>query len=154
MINIFSQAFDASGEPEVGARLGKSIIQVMKNWKLTRPDPSTMDHWVLARYVLNSVRRFAEDNGDKLGPRKPVVAPTVHLNGTGKGMLMTGYSKARHGVMEAMEQIQQIEFNARDYYPQGDWAWDQACSEMKARLLSLQQVSDELLAIMEHIDKE
>ena len=108
----------------------------------------------LGRRTLWEVRQFAEMNTPKDAPGKPVVSPLIHLNGTSKSSLLEDYDQAREMVRSAIEQVQEIEFNARDYYPQGMEVWDQACAEMKDRLLSLQQVADELLAIMEAIDKQ
>ena len=44
-----------------------------------------------------------------------------------------------------------MEFNVRDYYPQGDGAWKQAVTEHAARFRALAAVRDELDAITEHI---
>ncbi len=154
MTDIFRQAFDASGDPEVGRSLGMRVALCVENWhRKSKRDTATMAEWNLARQVLGEVRRFAEEN-QKPDGKPAVISPTVHLNGTGKNSLAEDYDNAREAVRKAMEQIQQIEFNARDYYVQGDGAWEQACAEMKERLLSLQRVSDELLAIMEGIDKQ
>lgn len=85
---------------------------------------------------------------------KQLTLPTLHLNGTGYRMLMEGYSDARQAVLKTVEAVSKIEFNARDYYPQGDEAWRKASDEMKARYAALQGVADEFLAIMESIQDQ
>lgn len=77
--------------------------------------------------------------------------PTIHTNGTGRDMLMRGYLDARIAVLKAMNAIQRIEFNARDYYPQGPDAWPRARDEHSARLKRLHEIEMELLDIAMHI---
>jgi len=82
-----------------------------------------------------------------------MIKPTVHMNGTSKRMLLEGYSDARQAVRHAQVMMGKIEFNARDYYVQGPEAWAQAVEEMKGRYLALEQVANDLLEIMEHINE-
>ena len=44
--------------------------------------------------------------------------PTVHLNGTGKKMLLEGNTKVLGAINEVKEAIQSCEFHSRDYYVQ------------------------------------
>jgi hypothetical protein len=79
--------------------------------------------------------------------------PTIHLNGTGKQMLLDGYVKALHALHEAQKAISQIEFNARDYYVQGNEAWNAARDEMAAQFDKLHEVDTYLTEVAIHISK-
>lgn len=79
--------------------------------------------------------------------------PCVHLNGTGRETLVEGYMEARHKVMDAIEAIRKIEFNPRDYYVLEDvapGAWNRAREQHIVRLLKLEEIAEELLAIAAH----
>lgn len=79
-----------------------------------------------------------------------MIKPTIHLNGTSPATLREDYLKARRAVEEAKYVLTTIEFNPRDYYPQGDTAWAEARAEMTDRLECLDRVSRELLDIAVH----
>lgn len=83
-----------------------------------------------------------------------MILPTIHLNGTGAKMLFADYRAAMDAIQDAQEAIRKIEFNARDYYPQGNEAWSAASQEMQDRRLALQRVHDDFLAICLHIQDE
>jgi hypothetical protein len=51
-----------------------------------------------------------------------VKAPTVHLNGTSKAMLLDAAKDALTAVREARDRLQPVYPNGRDYYPQGPTA--------------------------------
>jgi hypothetical protein len=55
--------------------------------------------------------------------------PTVHLNGTGRDRLLSDYHTAYKLLCAASEAFASIEFNARDYYVQGDYAFNAARTE-------------------------
>ena len=77
--------------------------------------------------------------------------PTIHTNGTGAQMLLDGYTAAANACYVAEQAIIAIEFNGRDYYPQGPDAWKQASTEYAERLAKIHAVRHELLAISGHI---
>lgn len=77
--------------------------------------------------------------------------PTIHMNGTSKRMLLEGYDDAQFAIRQAQEAIGKIEFNARDYYPQGPEAWTQAVQERSEMMHKLADVMDYLLKHIEHI---
>lgn len=87
----------------------------------------------------------------KTEPKPKLIRPTVHLNGTGANTLLEDYDNAREEVRNALTAIRKIEFNARDYYPQEDGAWDAAVAQMRDRIRALEAISDEFLEIMMHI---
>jgi hypothetical protein len=55
--------------------------------------------------------------------------PTVHLNGTGRDRLLSDYQTAYKLLCAAAEAFASIEFNGRDYYVQGDYAFNAARTE-------------------------
>ena len=73
------------------------------------------------------------------------------MNGTGANDLFNGYREAMDKVQDADEAIRKIEFSARDYYVQGDTAWEQARDEMTERRAALDKIKSEFLQICEHI---
>ena len=46
--------------------------------------------------------------------------PTIHLNGTGRDRLLADYHTAHKLLNAAADAFASVEFNARDYYVQGD----------------------------------
>ena len=76
-----------------------------------------------------------------------MIFPTLHLNGTSGPMLIEGYKDAVRAVNAAIDAMAKIEFNGRDYYPQGDDAFRQARKEHAARFEALNQVQAELIKI-------
>ena len=82
---------------------------------------------------------------------RPIALPTLHTNGTSSRMLLDGYIEASLAIQSAVEALSKVEFNGRDYYPQGDGAWKQAVEEHAARFEALHLVRADLDAITEHI---
>jgi hypothetical protein len=80
-----------------------------------------------------------------------LIFPTVHLNGTSQEDLAAGYMKAMEAVRAARESLSWIEFNARDYYPQGPGAWTEAREQMTARHATLERMAEDLERITIHI---
>jgi len=79
-----------------------------------------------------------------------MILPTIHTNGTSAEDLRDGYLDACRAVCVAMDAMRTIEFNARDYYPQGQDAWRQAEAEQRARYDALQTIANELHSVVEH----
>ena len=63
--------------------------------------------------------------------------PSIHLNGSGRRMLTEDYTTAYHALQAAIRAFQSIEFNARDYYVQGDNAYSDARAERDKHLKAL-----------------
>jgi hypothetical protein len=76
--------------------------------------------------------------------------PTIHLNGTSRELLFEGYLVASNAVGDAIAALGRIEFNSRDYYPQGPSAWKAAVLEHSSRLERLAAVKQELMDLAEH----
>lgn len=70
--------------------------------------------------------------------------PTIHSNGTSARCLAEGYAEARIAIQAAAEQLSKVEFNSRDYYPQGSQAWSQAVAERKEIFDALAEIHDKL----------
>jgi hypothetical protein len=80
-----------------------------------------------------------------------MILPTIHLNGSSPVRLQEGYMTAHEKVLDAIRALKDIEFNGRDYYPQGPDAWRQAAAEFAPRLQALTKVDADLVKIIEHI---
>lgn len=79
-----------------------------------------------------------------------MIKPSIHLNGTSAGALFDGYVKAMLAVDAAIEKLAQASPHGRDYYPQGDDAFDKARAEHTARIHALRGVAGELRDLAEH----
>lgn len=80
------------------------------------------------------------------------ILPTVHLNGTGRKMLMDGYLAAHDAVQNAIEKLAKVEFHARDYYVHPDpEAYNKARAQRDAQFAKLEAVRAELQAVLEHL---
>ena len=59
---------------------------------------------------------------------------------------------------KTIKKIYAMEFNARDYYPQGPEAWLHATIEYRERILKLESVADDLVELAmhcsDHIDEQ
>jgi hypothetical protein len=74
-----------------------------------------------------------------------ITAPTVHLNGTSAKDLWEGYEAAYDAVRAAQDALRQIEFNARDYYVQGDEAYSKARDHRTEQFIKLVDIEEYLL---------
>lgn len=75
----------------------------------------------------------------------PPILPAIHLNGTSRKMLAEGYD-AIYAALHALEEAWgRCEFNARDYYVHGPWAWEAASEQrydMARKIRDLKQYID------------
>lgn len=74
-----------------------------------------------------------------------ITAPTVHSNGTGYKDLWAGYEAAYDAVRVAQEALRKIEFNARDYYVQGNEAYSKARDHRTEQFIKLVDIEEYLL---------
>ena len=79
------------------------------------------------------------------------VLPTVHLNGTSRERLLDGYLHAYQLLCAAADAFNIIEFNARDYYPQGPDAWPRASTERDAMRHHIRRLKEYLEAHLVHL---
>jgi hypothetical protein len=66
--------------------------------------------------------------------------PTIHLNGTGAKSLADEYHAVYHAIDRASDALAAATCNARDFYPQGDAAWQQARDERAEMFRKLAEV--------------
>lgn len=66
-----------------------------------------------------------------------MIKPSIHLNGTSADALTEAYANAVAALRAAISATEQADPNARDYYPLGHGAFEQARFEHLARLRSL-----------------
>jgi hypothetical protein len=77
--------------------------------------------------------------------------PTLHLNGSSPAALLEGYTDAASALFAAAKALDDAAPNARDYYPQGDGAFQQAQAEHRARVAKLNEVIFEIQQLAEHV---
>lgn len=66
--------------------------------------------------------------------------PTIHLNGTSAKSLSNEYYKVYVNLDTAIDFLVDATCNARDFYPQGEAAWQQAKKEREEALDKLREV--------------
>jgi hypothetical protein len=84
-------------------------------------------------------------------PQTTVMAPSVHVNGTAREVLLQQSLNAAHALRKAIETLSQAAPNGCDYYPQGPAAISAAMEQHVRRVRRLQSVYDELERIAELI---
>jgi hypothetical protein len=72
--------------------------------------------------------------------------PTIHRNGTSLEALTASYELAEKELNRAINAFDKIEFNPRDYYPQGEAAWQDAFDERY-------EIAKKFAEISEYLDK-
>lgn len=73
-----------------------------------------------------------------------VVAPIIHLNGSGEQALIDALAAAYSAIDSAAEAIKQTTPNGRDYYPAGPAALEAARKQYTRRIRALRDLQDEL----------
>ena len=81
-----------------------------------------------------------------------MIKPTIHLNGSSKQMLFDGWYNAYQKVREALNAIEAIPINARDYYPQGDDTWKMAVMEYTGICIEMNKIKTQLDEIVESLE--
>jgi hypothetical protein len=77
--------------------------------------------------------------------------PTVHLNGSGKENLLGSYMEAQEAITKAVHTLEEHAPNARDYYVQGDGAFEKAREEHMKRVYRIYDVRLEIEAIIDYL---
>jgi hypothetical protein len=80
--------------------------------------------------------------------------PTVHLNGTSGEQLREKNLDACHAISKALVALAEASPNARDFYVQGNDAFNKAAKEHQNRWARLQSVYDELSQVAENIQNQ
>ena len=83
-----------------------------------------------------------------------LAVPTVHLNGTDGEDLLSQVREASRALRRAREALTAMTPNARDYYVQGNSAFDKAAKEHGARHVAIGQVQDQLDEIFASIAEQ
>jgi hypothetical protein len=76
--------------------------------------------------------------------------PTIHLNGTGAKSLFDEYHEALRFAHRLRTAIAEATCNQRDFYPQGEEAWQKARAERMEAFAKLSDVEEYLTAWAEH----
>ncbi len=73
-----------------------------------------------------------------------MILPTIHRNGTSIEALTASYELAEKELNRAINAFDKIEFNGRDYYPQGEKAWRDAVEERSEIAKKFAEISEYL----------
>lgn len=79
--------------------------------------------------------------------------PTIHLNGTSARSLFTEYLAFWDAVAAASDALAAATCNARDFYPQGNDAWQQASKEREEAFAKLEEVQAYAEAWLDHANQ-
>ena len=82
---------------------------------------------------------------------KPIMTPTIHINGTSREALLAGVVNAMDALHAAEIALAGAYPNGRDYYPQGPGAIGEATAQHVARQQAINRVRAELAEIAEAI---
>lgn len=80
--------------------------------------------------------------------------PTIHVDGSSPDILLEDLSTAMNAIREARMILDSISPNARDYYPQGETAINEAVAEHLDRIKRLNSVLTELEEMSQYIVDE
>lgn len=78
--------------------------------------------------------------------------PTIHTNGSSPEHLTEALDIAGRALYTALDALQETEPHARDYYLQGEEAFEEARAQHRSRLLRVQQVLEEVKEIREKLE--
>jgi hypothetical protein len=80
-----------------------------------------------------------------------MILPTIHSNGTNINTLIDGYDAIHEALYRLNLRWQGVEFDARDYYPQGPDAYTKAVEERLAQDANLNEFRAYLDGIRQHL---
>jgi hypothetical protein len=78
--------------------------------------------------------------------------PTIHLNGTSRERLTASLEAAATLLHAALAALAETAPNARDYYPQGDGAFEDARKEHEIRVALVEKARREIVDLWEAIE--
>lgn len=104
-------------------------------------------HWTSLNLV--DAEEFSRDESTTVA----LAVPTVHLNGTSRGMLVKELETAYDALGAAYEAMRECGPNGRDYYPQGPGALERAIRQHFDRLSRVDSVRSELEALIGKISE-
>ena len=79
-----------------------------------------------------------------------MILPTIHLNGTSAKALLEQTTVACDDAHNLLKALAEAAPNERDYYPQGDSAFEEARREYEARVEAVRGVLRDMEALAEH----
>lgn len=79
------------------------------------------------------------------------ILPLIHLNGSGKQNLCSGYYKAYTAAHELMDAMAEIGFHARDYYPISSTAFYEAQTQRTKHMDNLRDLIQYLEDHVSHL---
>ena len=89
------------------------------------------------------------------GMGKPMIFPTIHLNGSNGTVLELEYRAAYDAARELLSALEAIDLNARDYYVQPDpQAFQIAREQSSARYVAVKNVRKKLETIILAISQQ
>jgi hypothetical protein len=80
-----------------------------------------------------------------------MMLPTIHSNGTSLDTLIDGYDAINEALYRLDLKWREVEFNARDYYPQGPDAYTQARDERQQHSAKIKEVRAYIDGIRQHL---
>lgn len=80
--------------------------------------------------------------------------PTIHMNGTSAKMLLEGYDDLDGALLAVQDAFGKVEFNGRDYYPQGPAAFESAREEWSEMRRQVDAIRKKVIAVMVHINTQ
>ena len=80
-----------------------------------------------------------------------MILPTIHSNGTDLDALIDGYDAIDLALYDLFNKWTAVEFNARDYYPQGPDAYTKARQERLEQAAKLNEFRAYLDGIRQHL---
>jgi len=79
-----------------------------------------------------------------------MIKPSIHRNGTSAAALLESYVDAGNAITRALDALTEAQPNARDYYVQGDGAFDAAMAEHRKRINCLRGVLADMQVLADH----
>jgi hypothetical protein len=80
-----------------------------------------------------------------------MILPTIHMNGTSRAELVRGHEAVDDALHTLIDALGGVEFNPRDYYPQGPDAWSAARDQHTAVYAKIREIKAYNDAILEHL---
>jgi hypothetical protein len=80
-----------------------------------------------------------------------ITLPIIHRNGTSRADLQKCYDAADDALFEFIRSWESMEFNARDYYPQGPESWIMALTARQNINLKIREIRDYITKHREHL---
>ena len=80
-----------------------------------------------------------------------MMKPTIHSNGTGAADLLEQVENVYRLAGDLAEALGKACPNERDYYPQGDNAVHTAIAEHSARMVAVEKIRDDMLALADNV---